>query len=105
MGFSLAERQQVWLLYCGKKFEAKCRVRWCRNVITCFQFHVGHNEPKVKGGSNDLKNLVPICGPCNLGMGSKYTIDEWSNLHESVKKSDFRLCFRTCFAINDKNNN
>ena len=86
MGFTAAERQQVWLKHCGKVFETKCKISWCTNMMSVFQFHVGHDEPKANGGSNDLENLVPICANCNLSMGSKHTIKEWDKLHKAEKK-------------------
>lgn len=72
-----ALREQVWLKYCGNEFEIKCPVRWCKNKITAFDFHVGHNVPEKYGGTLDINNLRPICSKCNLSMGSKYTIDQW----------------------------
>jgi 5-methylcytosine-specific restriction endonuclease McrA len=72
-------RQQVWLKYCGEHYKHKCLVEWCRNKMTVFNFHVGHNIPESKGGATDLTNLRPICSNCNLSMGNTYTIDEWTN--------------------------
>lgn len=31
---------------------------------------VDHIHPKSKGGSNDLSNLDPMCGPCNFAKGA-----------------------------------
>tara|TARA_Y100001970_G_scaffold293571_1_gene441270 strand:- start:967 stop:1233 length:267 start_codon:yes stop_codon:yes gene_type:complete len=73
-----AVREQLWLKHFGKKFETKCYVKWCQNKINVFDFTVGHNIPKSKGGSNKFNNLKPICARCNLSMGNKYTIDEWN---------------------------
>lgn len=75
-----AIRQQVWLKYIGKKFEDKCSIIWCQNIISVFNFHAGHNIPESKGGSIDINNLKPICSNCNLSMSDKYTIDEWNKL-------------------------
>lgn len=75
----LAMRQNVWVRHFGRTFEHKCFVSWCPRVITCFDFEVGHNIPECKGGKTDESNLFPICHKCNGGMGSKYTIEEWSN--------------------------
>jgi 5-methylcytosine-specific restriction endonuclease McrA len=75
-----ALREQVWLKYNGKKFEKKCVVRWCKNNVDVFNFVVGHNIPQSKGGNTTLENLRPICSRCNLSMGNKYTIDNWSNI-------------------------
>ena len=70
-------REQVWLKVSGKTFSNKYYITWCSNKITPFDFHIGHDIPKSKGGSNSIKNLFPICSRCNLSMGSIYTIDEW----------------------------
>jgi 5-methylcytosine-specific restriction endonuclease McrA len=75
-----ALREQVWMKYVGNAFDAKCHIRWCRNCITAFDFHVGHNIPEAKGGTLALENLRPLCARCNLSMGSQYTIDEWQRL-------------------------
>ena len=75
-----ALREQVWITYIGKNYDAKCIVSWCNNIISTFDFHVGHNIPESIGGSTDINNLRPICSRCNLSMGSRYSIDEWNKL-------------------------
>ena len=92
MGFTAAERQQVWLKYCGRVFESKCSIVWCDNTMNAFQFHVGHNKPRADGGPDTLDNLVPICANCNLSMGKKYTIDQWNKLHKVAPKRKFACC-------------
>jgi len=79
-----ALREQVWLTHAGKCFERKCLVPWCKNRMTVFDFHVGHDIPESQGGSTEIKNLRPICARCNLSMGSQYTIREWSILSKPV---------------------
>jgi 5-methylcytosine-specific restriction endonuclease McrA len=79
-----ALREQVWIKFIGKKYNSKCYVKWCRNEINVFDFHVGHNIPASKGGSLSLDNLRPICSRCNLSMGNNYTIDEWNLLGKPV---------------------
>lgn len=73
-------REMVWTTYNGTVFEDKCYVDWCDNNINVFNFQVGHDIPESKGGTLDINNLKPICGSCNLSMGNKYTITEWSKL-------------------------
>ena len=75
-----ALREQVWIVHIGRVFEQKCKVKWCENKITPFDFEVGHNVPVSKGGTNDIDNLRPICSKCNKSMGDNYTIDEFSDL-------------------------
>ena len=76
----LALREEVWRHWMGEKFRSKCRVTWCTNQLTAFDFAVGHNIPESKGGTLELRNLRPICNRCNTSMGANYTIDEWNQL-------------------------
>lgn len=87
-----ALRQQVWLFYIGEKFNNKCQVVWCKNIITPFTFEVGHNIPESRGGSTDISNLRPICSSCNKSMGNNYTIDEFSNLSPEIPVTT-KKCF------------
>ena len=80
-----ALREQVWIQYAGKHFERKCLIPWCKNIITVFDFHVGHDLPECKGGKTEIENLRPICIRCNLSMGSQYTIQEWAKLSKPAK--------------------
>ena len=73
-------RELVWTTHNGETFTNKCYVSWCDNKLNVFNFQVGHDIPESKGGTIDIDNLKPICGNCNLSMGNKYTITEWSKL-------------------------
>ena len=84
----IALREATWTTYNGAVFESKCQVTWCRNMITPFNFHVGHNIPESKGGATDISNLRPICIKCNLSMGNRYTIDEFSKLSTIANAND-----------------
>lgn len=81
-----ALREQVWLNQIGKKFEGRCRVSWCKNRISVFDFQCGHNIPESRGGSTALDNLLPICARCNISMGDRYTIDEWTSKFAPKRK-------------------
>ena len=35
-------KEQVWLKHVGQKFNAKCTVSWCTNIITPFNYHCAH---------------------------------------------------------------
>lgn len=72
-----ALRQQAWIKQFGLP-EYKCPVSWCQNKITPFSFDAGHNIPESKGGKTSIENIIPLCRSCNLGMGDRYTIDEWN---------------------------
>lgn len=77
-----AVKEQLWIRDMGQVFEGKCKVSWCKNKITVFDFQCGHNIPESKGGETALPNLMAICSRCNTCMGDRYTIDEWSTLHQ-----------------------
>jgi 5-methylcytosine-specific restriction endonuclease McrA len=73
-----ALREQVWITHMGHRFDGRCRIVWCKNRITVFDYECGHNIPESKGGKTNLNNLVPICARCNRSMGDSYSIDEWN---------------------------
>lgn len=82
-----AVRRAVWLQYIGPKFKSKCYVKWCPNYIDALgSWHVGHNIPESQGGTLSIDNLRPICADCNLGMGDRYTIEEWSDTFSGKNK-------------------
>ena len=35
-----ALREQVWLKDCGRVFDHKCNVKWCKNNITVYDYEV-----------------------------------------------------------------
>ena len=86
-----AIREQVWLQTFGKVYENKCYISWCKNIISVFDFHVGHDQPESKGGTLDVNNLKPICARCNLSMSDNYTIEEWNKLTKQKEKSKRNL--------------
>jgi 5-methylcytosine-specific restriction endonuclease McrA len=88
-----ALREQVWLRTAGKRFEIKCPIRWCKNRITAFEHHIGHNKPEAAGGTLHIDNLIAICARCNLSMGSQFTIDQWQLI---VKTKEPGLQPRPC---------
>lgn len=93
-----AIREQVWLYYFGRCFRHKCFVNWCKNKVTVFDFHVGHNIPESKGGKLTIRNLRPICSRCNLSMNSNYTITQWIKIgntkiqNKRLKKRKKKKC-------------
>jgi len=89
-----ALREQVWISWIGKKFSHKCHVTWCENIISVFDFEVGHNLPESKGGPTELDNLRPICSKCNRSMGDEYTIDQFSALSHRKEVKHLWECFR-----------
>lgn len=74
-----ALREQVWITHMGHIFQGKCKIVWCQNRMSVFDFQCGHNIPESKGGKTNISNLIPICSRCNLSMSDQYTIDEWNS--------------------------
>lgn len=89
-----ALREQVWVTHVGRHFECRCIIPWCTNIMTVFDFHVGHDVPESAGGATEIANLRPICARCNLSMGSTYTVQQWSLLSAPVvpPKRWYRFC-------------
>ena len=75
-----ALKEQVWLKHVGTKFNAKCTIVWCENLMTPFNYHTAHIIPESKQGPTSLENLVPTCPKCNLSMSNNYTVTEWNNM-------------------------
>ena len=101
-------KEEVWIKHFGEIFSAKCPISWCSHKITVFCFEAGHNIPESKGGRTAIDNLIPICGECNRSMGDRYTIIEFSAIHEAskptpsptiVKKQNF---FQRLFCFSQK---
>jgi len=61
-------RSFVWQKYNGNSLIGKCYV--CKRPITNDYFEIGHDKSVAKGGSDNIKNLRPICAPCNHAMGT-----------------------------------
>lgn len=67
------EKDMCWDRYFPKVSIGICPC--CEEInITDDYFIAGHNVPVSWGGTNDIKNLVPICGRCNSRMTDTYTI-------------------------------
>ncbi len=48
----------------------------CKSRLNPFDdFHVDHLIPVSRGGTDDIKNLVPSCIACNLSKGSSMNAD------------------------------
>jgi len=63
-------RTQVWNQNIGEEQGiGKCDV--CSTEIKVSNFDCGHIVAAIDGGPDILKNLVPICRPCNSSMGKE----------------------------------
>jgi len=75
-----AIREQCWLNTFGEVYKSECYIHWCKNTIDVYNYHIGHDQPASKGGSDDISNLRPICARCNCSMSNNYTIQEWYDI-------------------------
>jgi len=87
-----AVREQLWIRDMGESFKGKCKTNWCKNTVTVFDFHAGHDIAESNGGKTNLDNLVVLCSRCNLSMANTYTFKEWSTQF-SGKTWKRYLCF------------
>ena len=64
-------RTMVWNVHMGiSNLEAKCFS--CRaEKVDARNFQCGHVIAESKGGDMTIKNLRPICQPCNASMGTQ----------------------------------
>jgi hypothetical protein len=64
-------REAIWRKSYGSSLDGICTM--CKqNLISVFRFHCAHVLAVVKGGTNDIDNLAPICDSCNLSMGDEH---------------------------------
>jgi len=81
-------RLAVWSNYYSNKLDQThiCPIRNCRNKITVNDFSCGHIISEYNGGDVSLKNLKPLCKPCNSAMGSNNWFDYEKNIFsEEIK--------------------
>lgn len=64
-------KREVWAMTHGRCYYCGLRT----NPFATFT--IDHIVPLARGGSNDLRNLVPACRRCNFAKGVKL-IDEWT---------------------------
>ena len=68
-------RNLVWNYYIGDNI-IQHRCLCCKKtVISNTQFEVGHVLSERDGGTLELSNLRPICGPCNRSMGTMHMVE------------------------------
>jgi hypothetical protein len=63
-----AIRTKVWVSAFGENWYGECKV--CHHLIKVDTFEVGHVVARANGGSDNPRNLRPICRPCNTSMGT-----------------------------------
>ncbi len=63
-------KEKVWYKYIGKQRTEGICPCCLSEPIKIMHFHAGHVVSEANGGTATLDNLRPICGRCNLQMGS-----------------------------------
>jgi hypothetical protein len=61
-------REKVWRKRNNDSVDGKCYC--CNKNLSIFDFECGHIVSHANGGKATLKNLEPICKPCNCSMGT-----------------------------------
>lgn len=61
-------KKKLWIDYNGKKYKGACFV--CKEIIDINNFEAGHVIPASQNGSDNIRNLRPICKSCNRSMGN-----------------------------------
>ena len=67
------------------------RCRYCGATAQDARLHIDHVEPRAKGGSDDLENLVAACADCNHGKGDRQIIPTPSGLTLSPDQRPARM--------------
>lgn len=68
-------RGEVWTKHFGDSTNGFCYC--CKTPLNCFEdWHAGHIIAQSRGGTDTADNLRPVCGSCNLSMGSE-SMDEF----------------------------
>lgn len=67
--FKAFERSKVF-----DKYESHCA--YCGQRIAFDKFQVDHLKPKMRGGTDDISNLMPACARCNRWKAT-YSIEEF----------------------------
>jgi len=91
-------RSDLWIKYCGEKYNGKCYVN-PNHKVTIDSFHCGHVKAVKNGGTNNIDNLRVICSGCNLSMGIQnledYKREHYSKTYKEdkdIKESRLETC-------------
>jgi len=63
-------RGEAWKLQFGDSTKGACFC--CKKELDVFDdWHAGHIVSHAEGGTDTASNLRPLCGSCNLSMGTE----------------------------------
>lgn len=74
-----SERVQLWESKFPAQSVAVCP--GCRTILhKSGTWHAAHFKAVANGGTNQLEDMTPSCGRCNLGMATKDAPASWRNV-------------------------
>jgi len=81
-------RNSVWNIYTS--IEQKQKMCFCCGTepITFGNFVCGYIKPKSKNGKATIQNLRPICGLCNMSIGTK-NMEKFMNKYGLIKNKNW----------------
>jgi hypothetical protein len=85
-------KSDIWKKEFKSKAIGTCPVIFCENQIEKKAFICGHIISVSNGGINDLDNLRPICGDCNMKMSSTNWNEYEKNLIYEKRKHKCHVC-------------
>ena len=105
-------RELVWTSYYNNIGQVICPL--CEyNLIHPGHFHCGHITSQYNGGQTELDNLKPICGSCNLSMGTHnmksfeallknyVTLEEYYEANQTKFEGQFPKAFKYKVWVNN----
>lgn len=63
--------ENFWNRFLEKWKSIGRRCYLCKRYLPKIKITIDHVIPSSKGGSDDISNLMPACGPCNSSKGNK----------------------------------
>lgn len=87
------------------KVKAGCHCFYCRKMIPKEDLTLDHVFPRVKGGENNIDNIIYVCKSCNSSKGKRELL-EWFLLYRNELPPVFVLghYLRQINAYADENN-
>jgi hypothetical protein len=85
--------------YLLEKFDHQCA--YCGRELSDAMLEIEHMTPKIRGGTNELSNLVIACSTCNREKGTR-TPEEWAEDLRTSQSSIDHDRARNCSRVREK---
>lgn len=79
----MAKRGHTQRQWEAKFFQCACACVYCGSPLTLKQATKDHFLPRLRGGSDAIENIGPVCWPCNQKKGNQ-TADEFRARYSTV---------------------